>query len=467
MTENDALPPGYLVAFYGDDFTGSSAVMEVLTFAGLPTVLFLDPPSPQDLNRFRDYSAVGVAGVARSLSPSWMEGELPIVFSELERLGAPINHYKTCSTLDSSPTVGSIGRAIDLGVPVFAKRPGAADWQPVVIAAPEIGRFQAFGNLFATHEHNNYRLDRHPVMHRHPSTPMDESDVVRHLEKQTEKPIGLIDVATIKAGNGGAEMRKQKDAGKSLISLDVLDEETLVWAGREIWEGRGSGIFAIGSQGVEYALTAYWRQIGILAPKLTVLAAAPVDQIIVVSGSVSSTTASQIEWATLNGFDVVQLDPQKALSDDAWPEEIKRVVHEAKATLSAGRSPIIATALGPTDPSVQRIKALTEAGGAVAEQVHARIGGGLGTALKSLIGATGVRRVVIAGGDTSGHAAKSLEIRAFTALAPLAPGSPLCLAYSDAPQINGLEIALKGGQMGRLDFFGTVRAGRTDDNKEN
>jgi 3-oxoisoapionate kinase len=158
MTESAGLPAGILVAFYGDDFTGSSAVMEVMTFAGLLAVMFVETPMPEQFERFRSYRAIGIAGVARSQPPGWLDAHLPAAFHALAKLKAPVTHYKICSTLDSSPRVGSIGRAIDIGAPIFGGTPGAANWQPLVVAAPAIGRYQAFGNLFATSGDGVYRL---------------------------------------------------------------------------------------------------------------------------------------------------------------------------------------------------------------------------------------------------------------------------------------------------------------------
>ncbi len=100
-------PEGLVVAFYGDDFTGSAAVMEVLTFAGLPTVLFLAPPTAADLARFPGARAIGIAGDARTRGPDWMDGHLPQIFAALRATGAPVIHYKVCSTMDSAPHVGS------------------------------------------------------------------------------------------------------------------------------------------------------------------------------------------------------------------------------------------------------------------------------------------------------------------------------------------------------------------------
>ena len=115
-----------------------------MTFAGLPTVLFLDVPTPERLARFAGFRGIGIAGVARSRNPDWMDQHLPPVFRALAELEAPVSHYKICSTLDSSPHVGSIGRAVELAVPILG-----GEWHPLVVAAPAIARYQAFGNLFA------------------------------------------------------------------------------------------------------------------------------------------------------------------------------------------------------------------------------------------------------------------------------------------------------------------------------
>src|SRR4051794_36404109 len=95
---------GPLLSFYGDDFTGSSAVLEVLTFAGVPSMMFLEPPGPGALARYPGLRAVGIAGVSRSQDPAWMDAHLAGAFRALAAIGAPVAHYKVCSTFDSSPT---------------------------------------------------------------------------------------------------------------------------------------------------------------------------------------------------------------------------------------------------------------------------------------------------------------------------------------------------------------------------
>jgi uncharacterized protein YgbK (DUF1537 family) len=460
MSEAAGLPAGVLVAFYGDDFTGSSAVMEVMTFAGLPAVMFVETPTPEQLDRFRSYRAIGIAGVARAQPSSWMDAHLPSAFRALAELKAPVTHYKICSTLDSSPTVGSIGRAIDIGAPISGEMPGAASWQPLVVAAPAIGRYQAFGNLFAASGDGVYRLDRHPVMQQHPVTPMNEADVRLHIGKQTSRGIGLIDFAAMKSGAGLDRFESELEQGRFLLALDVIDDETLRWVGELMWSRRDRSLFAIGSQGVEYALVAHWRAKGWLATVARENAASQQSQIVAVSGSVSPITASQIDWAEANGFDLIGFAAEASLDKHRLQAEIGAAVERAQATLSSGRSLLVVTARGPNDEAVTRFRARLAASGCDPVEINARIGSGLGELVRRLIAEGGVTRAAVSGGDTSGFAMRALGAYALEAIAPIAAGAPLCRVFSTDPKVDGIEIALKGGQMGKADFFGSVRAGR-------
>ena len=128
------------------------------------------------------------------------------------RLGAPIAHYKVCSTFDSAPHVGSIGKAIDLAAPVLG-----GDWHPLLVAAPPIHRYQLFGNLFATVDGVGYRLDRHPTVSRHPTTPMDEADVRVHLAQAdgaADRP-GRLPRADRGEGRRGACRMRAPEAPRS------------------------------------------------------------------------------------------------------------------------------------------------------------------------------------------------------------------------------------------------------------
>jgi 3-oxoisoapionate kinase len=453
MNSPRPLPQGPLVAFYGDDYTGSSAAMEALTFAGLDTVLFLATPTPERLRAFGAYRGIGIAGVARSRDPGWMDRNLPPVFTLLRSLDAPVVHYKVCSTFDSAPHIGSIGRAIDIAADLFE------GWIPMIVADPGMGRFQSFGHLFALAQGTGYRLDRHPTMSKHPITPMDESDLGRHLAKQTEKPVGLVDFVAMKRGHGDARLAEALADGATVVSLDVLDEETLVEAGRLVWERGAAQVFTVGSQGIEAALAAYWRASGLLPEKKPVSPVGSVDRIACVSGSVSPVTARQIAYSVSHGFTGIRLDATRAVDEPAWENEIGRASRDALRALSEGSNPLVFTAAGPDDPAVAALRQAVVTAGVSAESVNDRIGSGLGRVLDAVVREAKLRRAVISGGDTSSHAASMLGIDALTAVAPVAPGSPLCRAHSTEPTRDGLQIALKGGQVGGDDFFCAVRDG--------
>ena len=449
------LPQGVVLAFYGDDFTGSASTMEIMAFAGLPTVMFLDIPRPDRIARFSGYRCIGIAGVARSRSPQWMDDALPGYYRALANLGAPITHYKVCSTFDSAPHIGSIGRAIELADGTFGD-----GWRPLLVAAPQIGRYQVFGNLYAAVSGIAYRLDRHPVMARHPVTPMDEADVRRHLAKQINARIGLIDVVSIKQGRADEKLSEELAEGSKIVALDVLDDETLVAAGRLLWESCGERAFVAGSQGVEYALVAYWRSEGLLdAEPRPAPRARPVDRIACVSGSCSPVTAAQIEHAIDSGFAAIRLEAACAVDERKWQRTIQAATERALDALGQGRDPLVFTALGPDDPAVGAVAAAVEASGAVASVVNDRVGSGLGLILDEVMRRSGVSRGAIAGGDTSGHAVQATGAFALTAVASIAPGTPLCRAHADSAEHDGREIALKGGQLGGIDFFSAVRAG--------
>lgn len=453
MTQT-TLPAGPLLAYYGDDFTGSTDVMEACVAAGVPTVLFLRTPGPEWVARFAHMRCIGLAGTARGHTPAWMREHLPTAFASLKAFGAPLLHYKVCSTFDSSPERGSIGQAVDLGVPHMRGR-----WSPMVVGAPRLRRYQAFGHLFAAMGDAVYRLDRHPTMSRHPVTPMGESDLRQHLAQQTPRRIGLIDLVTLKAGQGDAALAALLADDVPVVMLDVVDEDTLAEAGRLVWEHRGAGLFTASSSGLEYALAAHWRRSGALAEAPALPAARAVPAIAAISGSCSPMTAAQIAWAADNGFATERLNVGEVL----WPErrelEMARVLALALAALSAGRSPLIYSAAGPDDPAVTSFAAVAQAAGLSLPEASARVGEALAETMRRLVAASGVRRLAIAGGDSSGAVASALDIAALTVAAQLVPGAPLCRVWSDAPGMDGMEVVLKGGQMGQADFFGRVLHG--------
>jgi uncharacterized protein YgbK (DUF1537 family) len=398
---------------------------------------------------------IGIAGIARAQSPQWMDEHLPPIFDLLATTGAPVIHYKVCSTFDSSPQIGSIGHAIDIASRSFG------GWVPMIVADPGMGRYQASGNLFAAAGSDVYRLDRHPVMSRHPVTPMDEADLGLHLSRQTNRPVALVDFVTLKRGGADLQLAEALKAGAHVVSIDVLDKETLIEAGRLVWQRstQATPVFGVGSQGFEAALAAYWLEAGLIPPPKSTFRAGPVDRIVCVSGSVSPVTAAQIACAREHGFATIGLEAARAVDPLAWANEVGRAVDVALTHLGAGKDALVYSAAGPDDPAVASFSNAVAAAGASSEAINDRVGEGLGTILDRVLVRTGLKRAVISGGDTSGRAASMLGIDALTAIAPLAPGSPLCRAHAARVDRDGFEIALKGGQVGAPDFFVAAKRG--------
>ncbi|WP_198672356.1 four-carbon acid sugar kinase family protein [Pseudogemmobacter bohemicus] len=438
-------------AWYGDDFTGAAATMEALAFGGLPAMLFLETPTAAQLARFPGLRGVGVASTARTESPDWMRLNLPGAFRALAALRPRVIHYKVCSTLDSAPHIGSIGAALEIGLELFRN-----PWVPIVIAAPQMRRYQAFGHLFAGAGGAVYRLDLHPVMARHPVTPMDEADVALHLSRQTDVAIGCLTLEDYASG-ADAALARLLALGARAVTLDEMDPGSEVEAGRLIWQASEHELlFTIGSQGVEYAVLRHLVASGqhVLPPPPPGRGRAPAP-VLVVSGSVSPITAAQIGWARGHGFTTFALDAAALCRGEDVVTPLRAV---ALAALNAGQDVLIHTAEGPEDPGVAALaRALAETGRDPAA-FNQQIGETLGRLLADLTRAAGLKRVVISGGDTSGHATRQMGIFALEALAPTIPGASLARAHA-VGDFDGLEIALKGGQMGSEDYFGWIRDG--------
>ncbi len=446
-----------LLTFYGDDLTGSTDSMEALVLGGVPTVLFLEQPSVEQLSRFPGVRAVGLAGVSRTMTPDEMGEMLPDAFMGLKSLGAPLTHYKVCSTFDSSPEIGSIGRAMEIGRQVFD-----SPIVPVLVGAPKLKRYVVFGNHFATVDDITFRLDRHPTMSVHPVTPMDEADLQLHLGRQTDLPIGLVDLRHLAESDEQVWIRLKQmvEAGIQAAILDTLDEGHLLKAGRLLWSlGMEAAAFVIGSSGVEFALAVYWGSAGLVQPPGSLPAPGSVEQIVAVSGSASPRTAAQIRHALAHGFAGIRLD-SIALVDPSQVDTARdSAVQQALAAVADGRSVILYSALGPDDAEISRTKERMAALGIPPRSVGGVLGVQQGLILKEILLKTGIRRCAVAGGDTSGNVLSRLEAYVLEFLVPLGAATPLCRAGSHDPVFDGLEISLKGGQLGEIDFFERVRQG--------
>ena len=430
-----------LLAFYGDDFTGSTDALEFICRAGAKALLFIEPPTPEQLAAYPDLDVFGVAGITRSLPSDEMEQILLTAFEKIKATGAGQVHYKVCSTFDSSSSIGSIGQAIDCGITVFNNK-----LVPVVGGTPGLGRYCLFGNLFARmgigSSGDIYRLDRHPSMSKHPVTPAGESDLRMHIGQQTDQHIGLINLLQLEQPI--QEWTAHLQDNEKLVLIDVLNEAQLYKIG-EWMNAQGNGnepVFSVGPSSVEMALGLYWTSIGRLTKQVNWTNPGKASPLLVISGSCSPVTAAQIAFALKNGFEEVMIDIENIGSSAGLEETIAQVNEQ----LRHKKNVVVHTG----EKQQQNLSAET-------------IGTMLGNIARAAAEQSLVKRVVIAGGDTSSYAARAMEIEAVEMIAPLVVGAPLCGAISANKYIQGLEVNFKGGQVGCEDYFEVMLNGELGD----
>lgn len=450
------------LAFYGDDFTGSTDALEVLAFGGMRCALFLSVPTLGQMAALGGFDAIGVAGASRAMSPDEMDAELPDILSGLAALAPQIVHYKVCSTFDSAPAVGNIGRVIELSRSTFAQ-----PVVPIIASTPALGRYCLFGHLFARSGTDGevYRIDRHPIMSVHPVTPMQESDVARHLQKQAPLAIGNVPLTRLDTQSPAelAEHIRDMAPARQAVVIDGLSADHLTTTGdclQHMVAGMEAPLFVVGSSGVEYALTQSWQGQKAAASADRYGSFDAVDQVLVVSGSASKLSAMQIEAALDAGFLEVAIDVEALTIGPDTAAAEARLVSAVVSALASGASVMMHTARGPSDPRVARLIQGLQMRGASLEQARHQSGRlvseRLGFVVDAIVRRHRLRRLVLSGGDTSSRITQALGPDALEIRARLSPGAPLCAVLSSAPHLSGLELALKGGQMGAPDYF--VRA---------
>ncbi|MBI5717923.1 MAG: four-carbon acid sugar kinase family protein [Burkholderiales bacterium] len=477
------------LAWYGDDFTGASDTLATVASAGLRTLLFARVPTAAQLARAGELDALGIAGTARALAPAAMRAELAPVAAWFEALGAPVTHYKCCSTFDSAPAVGN------LAVGLQALRAAAHQhWVPVVGGQPSLGRFCAFATLFASAAAGGdvLRIDRHPTMSRHPVTPMHEADLRRHLAAQGLADMAHIDLRLLDAADDlaldaaldaalGADLGAAVDSavdsavdatadaargsaadatpaapamaatladapprrgGRELpraVLFDTTRHEHLARIGRLLWRrAQRRPLLALGASSVAQALIAQWRAEGLASPPEVHVAPAA-GPVFVLAGSLSPVSAAQVAHAAPH-FETVELHVPSLL---AGGQPADASAARCVALLRQGR-PVLARTSAPAGEPQPPIDVAMACG-----RLLARV----------LEGAPHVRRIGVAGGDTSSFALRALDPWALRWAGTLAPGVALLRLCADQPRLDGLELILKGGQMGPPDVFERLLAG--------
>jgi uncharacterized protein YgbK (DUF1537 family) len=317
---------------------------------------------------------------------------------------------------------------------------------PIVVGAPHLRRYVAFGNLFAADADGTVvRIDRHP-MSRHPVTPMHEADLRTHLAAQTRMKIGLIDGPALESGNGSEAMATLVAAGHQAVLFDTVDTRTQAAVGELLWSLALQGpLFSASSSGLTAALISAWSTLGIVMERPVGKASPATGPLLVVSGSCSAVTERQLRYAFDHGYHGILLEPAELLDSAGCGRAA--AIDAGIQSLSAGQDTMFYTTLGTPAGPVQGEK-LGVALGALMREIL----------IRSSASGTPVRRVVVCGGDTTSHAMQQLGAYALTWVANLQPGGPLCRVHGDS-QLDGLEIVLKGGQVGTDNFFDIVRGG--------
>ena len=207
-------------------------------------------------------------------------------------------------------------------------------------------------------------------------------------------------------------------------------------------------------------MASYWREKGIIEKPEEFPSIGPVDQLIVISGSAAANTAEQINYATSHGFKGITLKTDLLVDDQRAADERNRVIRESLVYLKEGKSILLSATIGPDDPIIEKTRDRVRQLGIDKSETGKIIGRQQGLILRELLEATNLRRVCVAGGDTCSYTLRQLDIHSLELLMPIAPAAPLCLAFSDNPAFDNLQVASKGGQIGAPDYFIQVLEGR-------
>ena len=407
-----------------DDYTGASDLANMLTRCGLRTVQTIGVPN--DALALPDVDAVVVSLKSRSIEASQAVTRSREADKWLRAHGASHILFKICSTFDSTDA-GNIGPVMD------ALRADSGDDIVLVTPAfPGTGRTVYQGNLFV----GSVPLNESPLKD-HPLNPMHDSNLVRVLARQSRSRIGLVDLAAVAKGPDAirarlAELAKQ---GAGAAVIDAVFDPELDVIGQVALDHR----LSVGASGMGLGLAR-----GLVASGKVTPASSGSDHkaiggpVACLAGSCSQATLAQIAQVE-KSMPVLHLDPEEIVAGEA---EAERALEWARANI--GKGPVlIASSSTPDQVSALQAKHGRDAAGHAIEQTLAAISEGLVAA--------GVRRLVIAGGETSGAVVDRLGIPAFLVGPEIAAGVPVlrCVGWGKGEAV----MALKSGNFGGPDFF--------------
>ncbi len=412
-----------LLGAIADDFTGATDLASMLVRNGMRTVQLIGVPGPRQT--VPDADAVVIALKSRTAAVDQAVKESLASLDWLRKAGARQFFFKYCSTFDSTDC-GNIGPVADALLHALNARFALA-----CPAFPANARSVYQGHLFV-----GSSLLNESGMERHPLTPMTDPSLVRVLGRQTTGTVGLVPWATVARGATAirAAMEALEKQGNRYAIVDAIEDAHLMAIGA----AAASHVLITGGSGVAMGLPANFRSAGLMAERTDSAVLPSVSgAAVALAGSCSRATLAQLEDAAAH-VPVLRLDPlgtpdAKHLAADAlsW------------ATDKLGASPVVIAASAPPE----QVAALQErlgrdAAGALVEHAMACIAEGLYAA--------GVRRMVVAGGETSGAVVARLGIGSLRIGAEIDPGVPWTYAEgANAPML----LALKSGNFGGRDFL--------------
>jgi uncharacterized protein YgbK (DUF1537 family) len=408
-----------------DDYTGASDLANTLTRAGLRTVQTIGVPA-------EDLVLPEVDAVVVSLKSRSIEADIAVERSRaaekwLRGRGASHVLFKICSTFDSTDK-GNIGPVMD------ALRADSGDRIVLVTPAfPETGRTVYQGNLFV----GAVPLNESPLKD-HPLNPMHDSNLVRVLARQSRTKIGLVDLATVTRGPEAVRAKLAEFAGQGVGAAVIdavfdLDLETIGAVAVE------HGV-SVGASGIGLGLARALAGGKAVAPDMAV---EPVGgPAACLAGSCSQATLGQIASAE-KVMPVLHLDPDQIVKGK---DEARRALGWARERLGSGPV-LIASSATPEEVTALQARHGRDAAGHAIEQAMADIAEGLVQ--------SGVHRLVVAGGETSGAVVDRLKIPGFLVGAEIAAGVPVLRAVGakESAKEGAMLLALKSGNFGGPQFF--------------
>jgi 3-dehydrotetronate 4-kinase len=411
-----------LLGCVGDDFTGSTDLANTLVRNGMRTMQLLGVPSAQV--PVPDVDAIVVALKSRTAPVEQAVEESLAALKWLRQAGARQFFFKYCSTFDSTPK-GNIGPVADALLRALDSKFSIA-----CPAFPENKRTIYQGHLFV-----GAQLLSDSSMRHHPLTPMTDANLMRVLQQQTAGKVGLVDIASVARGREAIKASFEQLAGEGFryAIVDAIEDRHL----HEIGAACDDMALITGGSGIALGLPENFRRKGLLAASGGADALPEVGGLsAVIAGSCSQATLGQIAHMKAKHPSLYLDALALAENESATREAIDFALAHVK------QGPVLVYASAPPD-EVKRIQ--SKLGQARAGEL---IEAALAQVASALVGA-GVRKLVVAGGETSGAVVQALGVRGIRIGPQIDPGVPWTLSM-DEPRV---ALALKSGNFGAEDFF--------------